>query len=153
MKRILVLSIFISTVSAATVGAQNESGSSTTRKTSKAAPTTMSLIGCIGTENAAGDAFTLSNDDRTIAYRLSGVNMRRYVGHRVTVFGVADAARVKIVGALKPSPNAAAQAGALDPAKAALAADPFLTSPASGQQLPEFRVRTVRGLGVTCDAR
>jgi hypothetical protein len=153
MTRVLVLSILISATAAATLGAQSGSASSTTRKTSKAARATMSLIGCVGTGNAAGDAFTLSNDDGTIAYRLSGANMRGYVGHRVTVFGSSDSARVKIVGGLTPSPNAAAQAGALDPAKAAVAADPFLTSPAGGQQLPQFRVRSVRGLGVACDGR
>jgi hypothetical protein len=153
MKRILVLSISISAVAAATLGAQNGSGTSTTLKTSKAAPAAMSLVGCVGTGSAAGDAFTLSNDDGTNVYRLSGVNMRRYVGHRVTVFGTSDSARVKIVGGLTPSPNAAAQAGALDPAKAAIAADPFLTSPAGGQQLPQFRVRIVRGPGVACDGR
>ena len=79
--------------------------------------------------------------------------MRRYVGRRVTVLGSSDSARVKVVGGLTPSPNAAAQAGALDPVKAAVAADPLLTSPAGGQQLPQFRVRSVRGLGVACDAR
>jgi hypothetical protein len=150
MKRILVLSILIFAVAAAALGGQT--GTSTTQKTSKATPATMSLIGCVGTGNATGEAFTLSNDEGTIAYRLSGVNMRRYVGHRVTVFGSSDSARVKIVGGLMPSPNAAAQAGALDPAKAAVAADPFLTSPAGGQQLPQFRVRSVRGLG-SCDGR
>ena len=153
MKRILVLSILIFAVAAAALGGQSGSVTSTTQKTSKATPATMSLIGCVGPGNAAGDAFTLSNDEGTIAYRLSGVNMRRYVGHRVTVFGSSDSARVKIVGGLMPSPNAAAQAGALDPAKAAVAADPFLTSPAGGQQLPQFRVRSVRGLGGACDGR
>jgi hypothetical protein len=155
MTRILI-SILISAVTAGTLGAQSGSGDSTTeKKTSKAAPVTMSLIGCVGSVNAAGDASTLSSVDGTIAYRLSGVNMRRYVGHRVTVFGGSDSARVKILGALTPSPNAAAQAGALDPAKAAVAADPFLTSPAGVQQLPQFRVRSVRGLGldVGCDRR
>ena len=152
MKRIL-LTILISAVAAATLGAQTGSGSSTTQKTSTAAPVTMSLIGCVGTGNAAGDAFTLSKVDRTIADRLSGVNMRRDVGYRVTVFGSSDSARVKILGALIPSPNAAAQAGALDPVKAAVAADPFLTSPAGVQQPPRFRVRSGRGLTVACDGR
>jgi hypothetical protein len=153
MKRILVLTILISAVAASTLGAGSRSRSSSTQKTSKAAPATMSLVGCVGTGNAAGEPFTLSNDDGTIAYRLSGVNMRRYVGHRVTVIGSSDSARVKIVGGLTPTPNAAAQAGALDPAKAAVAADPFLTSPAGGQQLPQFRVRNIRGVGVGCEAR
>jgi hypothetical protein len=150
MKRIL-LGTLISVVATATLGAQSRFGSSTTPKTSKAEPVTMSLIDCVGTGNAARDAFTPSNVDGTIAYRLSGVNMRRYVGHRV--FGSSDSARVKILGALTPSPNAAAQASALDPAKAAVAADPFLTSPAGVQQLPQFRVRSVRGLSVACDGR
>ena len=152
MKRILVLSILISAVAAAKLVAQGTSGSSTS-KTSKGAPTTISLTGCVGPANAAGDAFTLSNDDGTTAYRLSGVNMRRYVGRRVTVSGSSDSARVKIVGGLTPSPNAAAQVGALDPAKAAVAADPFLTSPAGQQQLPQFRVRSVRGVGGACEGR
>jgi len=103
MKRILVLSILIFAISAAALGGQSGSGTSTTKERSRGAPATMSLIGCVGTGDAAGKAFTLSNDDGTIAYRLSGVNMRRYVGHRVTVFGTSDSARVKIVGGLTPS--------------------------------------------------
>ena len=155
MKRILVLSILISAVAGTALAIQRGSNSSTTAKTSKAAsPSTMSLIGCVAKGNAASDAVSLSNDDGTIAYRLSGVDMRRYVGHRVTVFGRSDSARVKIVGGLTPSPNAAAQAGALDPAKAAVAADPFLTSPAGAPQLlPQFRDRSVRGLVGSCDGR
>jgi hypothetical protein len=153
MKRILVLTILIATGAASTLGAGSRSGSSSTQKTSKAAPAAISLVGCVGTGSAAGDAFTLSNDDGTIAYRLSGVDMRRYVGHRVTIIGSSDSARVKIVGGLTPSPNTAAQAGALDPVKAAVAADPFLTSPAGGQPLPQFRVRSVRSVGVGCEAR
>lgn len=90
MKRILVLSILISAVEASALGAQSGAGNSTTQKTSKAAPTTMSLTGCVGTGNAAADTVTLSNDDGAIAYRLSGVNMRRDVGQRVTVFGSSD---------------------------------------------------------------
>ena len=56
-----------------------------------------------------------------------------------------------IRGGLLPSPNVAAQAGAMDPAKAAIANMPGATAGAEGSVvLPEFRVARVRALDGAC---
>jgi hypothetical protein len=115
-----------------------------------APPPPLTLTGCIGGGKAPGDPLTITSVDRTIVYRLSGMNMRRYIGQRVSIVGTSDPRRLKIVGGLTPSPNAAAQAGALDPAKAAIAAEPLSTAAKSDQQLPELRVKSVQRLEGGC---
>ena len=116
----------------------------------KPASSTVTLTGCVGGGKSAGDPFTLTNGDGTIAYKLSGKNMRQYLGREVTIIGSNDTRRLKVVVGLTPSANAAAQAGAIDPAQAAVAADPLSTAAKNDQQLPEFRVRSVQTSGVSC---
>ena len=114
-------------------------------------PTTVvALTGCVGGGRSAGEPFTITSDDGTIAYKLSGKNMRQYLGHRVTIVGSNDTRRLKVVGGLYPSPNVAAQAGALSATKAAVAADPISTAAKTDQQLPEFRVKSVQSSGASC---
>ena len=55
---------------------------------------------------------------------------------------------VRIVGGLYPSANVAAQAGAIDPARAAVAALPG--SPATGTAPVEVRVQRVQRLSGSC---
>src|SRR5207244_954779 len=76
----------------------------------------LTLTGCIAA--AEGDDRMRLADRENGAYRLNGSNLRRYLGKRVQVTGF-RIGRVDVVGGLVPSPNAAAQAGALDPAQAA----------------------------------
>jgi hypothetical protein len=59
-----------------------------------------------------------------------------------------SSSRLKITGGLLPSPNVAAQAGAIDPSQAANASSGG-NGVGSGE-LPEFRVKTVRQLGGAC---
>ena len=54
--------------------------------------------------------YTLVDSKGETTYRVSGTDVRPHVGHRV-----------QIVGGLIPSPNVAAQAGAIDPVQAAIA--------------------------------
>jgi hypothetical protein len=76
-----------------------------------------------------------------------GTDVREYVGQHVEVSGVASR-RVQIVGGLYPSPNVAAQAGAIDPNQAAIAA---VSGPAAGGRPPvEFRVKSVRAIPGPC---
>ena len=113
-------------------------------------PSIVTLTGCIGGGKSAGDPFTLTSADGTVAYKLSGKNMKQYLGRQVTIVGNNDTRRLKIVGGLVPSANVAAQAGAMDPTRAAVAADPLSTAAKDDQQLPEFRVKAVQTSGASC---
>jgi hypothetical protein len=57
---------------------------------------------------------------------------------------------LKITGGLKPSANVAGQAGAMDPARAAVAAHDAATVNGTGPEL-ELRVRSIKPVeGVPC---
>jgi hypothetical protein len=84
-------------------------------------------------------------------YRVSGVSLRKYNGQRVEIVGQPGERRLTIRGGLVPSPNTAAQAGAIDPAKAAIANMPGGANSGTGSaQLPAFRVTRVRSLSGSC---
>src|SRR3984893_14679864 len=95
--------------------------------------------------------FTLSDtkqgNRQGTKYKLVGTDVRPYVGQRVEVSGTAPR-RVQVVGGLYPSPNIAAQAGAIDTTQAAIAA---ASAPAvvSGP-LVEFRVKSGRAIPGPC---
>ena len=131
---------------------QNPEQKGAEKKPAPAKPptTVVALTGCVGGGRSAGEPFTITSDDGTIAYKLSGKNMRQYLGHRVTIVGSNDTRRLKVVGGLYPSPNVAAQAGALSATKAAVASDPISTAAKTDQQLPEFRVKSVQSSGASC---
>jgi hypothetical protein len=104
---------------------------------------TMTVRGCLRGTGAGADTdlYTLVDGKNSATYRLSGTDMRPHVGHRV-----------QIVGGLVPSANVAAQASAIDPAQAAIAAaDQRAARPGSVQ--PELRVTRVRPLAGVCDPR
>jgi len=78
-----------------------------------AAPLTkkpITLVGCIQPDAAKPEWFTVSDTKTGVSYRLTGPNVKAYVGRNV-----------RIVGGLVPSPNIAAQAGAIDQTKTATA--------------------------------
>jgi len=114
---------------------------------SKNGPVT--LDGCVAASQTAKNAFTLDDDGRT--YALKGVNVRDFVGKHVEVIG-AMPKRLSIVGGLYPSANVAGQAGAIDPGKAAIAAQSGPTSQAAKPTV-EFTVKSVRLLSGTCEAQ
>jgi len=137
---------------AAAGAAQSGSTSPPAKKpASTPAPTIVTLVGCVGGTGAPGNPYTLSDPKEGIAYRLTGTNMKAYVGQRVELRGGTDTRRLKVVGGLTPSANVAAQAGAMDPSRAVVAADPLSTTGKSDQPLPEFHVRTVRSLSRSCE--
>ena len=69
----------------------------------------------------------------------------------VQVIGSLDSKKVKFVGGLYPSPNIAAQAGAIDPGKVAIANLPGGAADAAVvSTLPEFRVVRLRGVEGAC---
>ena len=55
-----------------------------------------------------------------------------------------------IKGGLQPNPNIAAQAGALDPSRAAVQAQTSGSTTGTTPDLQEFRVKTIRSTGGTC---
>jgi hypothetical protein len=107
----------------------------------------VTLDGCVASSQTAKNAFTLDEDGRT--YVLKGVDVRDFVGKHVEVIG-AMPKRLSIVGGLYPSANVAGQAGAIDPGKAAIAAQSGPTSQ-SARPSVEFTVKSVRLLSGACE--
>jgi hypothetical protein len=107
----------------------------------------VTLDGCVEASQTAKNAFTLDQDGRT--YALKGVDVREFVGKHVEVIGALPK-RFTIVGGLYPSANVAGQAGAIDPTKAAMAAQSGPTSQSSRPTV-DFTVKSVRLLSGTCE--
>jgi hypothetical protein len=68
------------------------------------------VTGCVTADQITPDQFTVRDAKSGISYRLHGVKIVAYENRRV-----------RIVGGLNPTPNIAAQAGAIDPTQAAIA--------------------------------
>ena len=115
----------------------------------KTRPKTISLSGCVVTAEKTPDQFTL--DDATEGkFRLSGLRLRDYVGQRVQLAGaIVETKRLTVKGGLMPNPNVAAQAGAMDPARAAVASAGGSAGPGT-VDLPEFKVKSVRPVSGAC---
>jgi hypothetical protein len=116
---------------------------------SKAPPKPITLTGCVQRGESAPGEYTLAERKDSQVYRLTGTDLRDYVGRRVTIVGGVASNRLQIVGGLKPSPNAAAQAGAQDPVRAATEATGGSAGPGK-VELPEFRVKSVRPITGSC---
>ena len=126
-----------------TIGAQNKQTSA------KEAPKTISLSGCVVRGETTPDRYTL-DDAAEGKYRLTGLNLRDYVGKRVQIAGgIVETKRLTIKGGLTPNANVAAQAGAMDPARAAVAAAGGAAGPGT-VDLPEFKVKSVRPVSGGC---
>jgi hypothetical protein len=97
------------------------------------------LVGCVVADDGGANRFTLSDTKAGVTYRLSGTKLDVYTGHRV-----------RIVGGLYPSPNIAAQAGAIDPTKAAIAATNANAPETRTVEFPKFQVTQVRQLKGSC---
>jgi len=120
------------------------------RPPSKEAPSSIELTGCVSlTPNATGQ-FAIVDAASGNTYRLSGKNIRKYAGQRVTVVGGPRKERLSLRFGLWPSPNAAAQAGAIDPAQESIARQPGGTASGAESKLPEFHVVRMRGADGAC---
>jgi hypothetical protein len=114
-------------------------------------PITMS--GCVGRSPAPQQPLTFAQDETGFLYRLSGRGLNKFAGQRVEVVGATPRARrFAVRGGLYPSPNVAAQAGAMDPAKAAIARMPGGPESGTGgaELLPEFKVTRIRVVDGSC---
>jgi hypothetical protein len=115
----------------------------------KAPPKLLTISGCVGNEAAGPGRFTLSDSENGTIYRLTGTNVKTFLGRRVQITGGLDSRRLRIVGGLLPSPNVAGQAGAIDPTQAAMAGRGGTgTAP-----FPTLRVTHVRALTGSCPER
>ena len=118
-------------------------------KTTKPKNTVITLHGCVE-RGSTPNQFTLS-DDQIGKFQVSGNGIGRYLGKRVEVAGTTETGRFNVRGGLWPSPNAAGQAGAIDPARAAVAAQPGGPSSGTGDvNLPRFLVKSLRALDGKC---
>jgi hypothetical protein len=107
------------------------------------------MSGCI-TSDAAGREMTFTDGTDGTQYRLTGTNVKKFVGRHVQVVGGYDSRRLRVNGGLTPSPNIAAQAGAIDPGVAAVAALGGGTTGTGSPRLPEFRVARVSAVAGDC---
>ena len=148
----LLCAIAVSSACAA-AAATAQTTTTTSSATKKDATKSITLTGCVARDAADATHFALADfTSGDTTYRLTGAaDVRKYLGKRVTVSGLRVEPKVAVVGGLVPSPNVAAQAGAIDPTRAAMAAQ---GSEANGRPatipVPEVRVRTVREASGGC---
>lgn len=115
---------------------------------SKKPPKIITLSGCVERSEKTPDQFTITDPEAGGTYRVSGKDFAEFVGRRVQVDGGVVVKGFAIKGGLQPNANVAAQAGSIDPGRAAVQA---ATSPSTASaQTPEFRVRTIRPTVGTC---
>ncbi len=134
-------------VSVATIDAQEQS-KSTAQDASKT-PTTIELTGCVSVNPAAGGQYAFVDNASGGTYRLNGKNLKKYAGQRVRLVGDPSTKRLKFKTGLWPSPNIAAQAGALDPAQESIARHSGATG-GTPDATPELRVVRVHGVEGAC---
>ncbi|HUR34993.1 MAG TPA: hypothetical protein VM032_14420 [Vicinamibacterales bacterium] len=120
------------------------------RKSRPAAPPRpITLTGCVE-KGATPNQYTLA-DAVNGKFEVSGSDIKKYLGRRVQVAGTPGSTRFRIRGGLWPTPNVAAQAGDIDPARAAIAAQPGGGALGTGEiDLPTFKVKAVRTLDSAC---
>ena len=139
MRKAATLALFVSLLAVSPADAQKNSNQSKP----------IELTGCVSGQPTAAGTYTLT-DSQGGKYRLTGKKMQKYAGRMVAVVS-GSSKRVTVSGGLWPSPNAAGQAGALDPAQESIARQRGGSTRPAGEgaeQLPEFnvvRVRTVEG--------
>jgi len=119
-------------------------------KPANPAPEVLTLSGCVVRGEATPSQYTIEDKENGLTYRLTGTDVRDYIGRRVQVVGGVPARRrLTIVGGLTPNANVAAQAGDMDPSRAATAGAGGAAGPGT-VQLPEFKVKSVRPVSGGC---
>lgn len=112
-------------------------------------PKPITLTGCVE-KGVTPNQYTIA-DAINGKFEVSGSDIKKYLGRRVQVAGTAGSTRFRVKGGLWPTPNVAAQAGDIDPAKAAIAAQPGGGALGTGEiDLPTFKVKAVRTLDSAC---
>lgn len=130
------------------LSAQQPSGQAD--KKPQPSPRTLTLTGCVE-KGDTPNQFTLQ-DAANGKYEVSGSGISKFVGKRVQIAGTPGSNRFRIRGGLWPTPNVAGQAGAIDPAKAAVAAQPGGGATGTGDiALPTLKVKSIRSLDGGCE--
>jgi hypothetical protein len=144
----LTIACCIATMTAQSRPAGKQPSSSATKTDQRSR--TVTLTGCV---ERGGTPTQLTIDDPVNGrYEVSGSDIKKYLGRRVQVAGSPGSTRFRIKGGLWPTPNVAGQAGAIDPAKAAVAAQPGGPSSGTGDvDLPTFKVKSIRTLDQACE--
>lgn len=134
----------------AVIGAQSARKPDPNERKPQAPPKVVTLTGCVE-KGSTPNQYTIT-DDQHGRYEVSGNDIRKYLGQRVQVAGNPGSTRFRVKGGLYPTPNAAGQAGAIDPGRAAIAAQPGGGAVGTGNpELPTFKVKAVRQLDGACE--
>ena len=141
----LCLACALTLIDVTPLGAQGTKADTPPKDTNKV----ITLSGCVERAGTTPTQYTLVDAKEGTTYRLTGTDVRDYIGKRVQIVGAQPSGRLKIVGGLTPTPNIAAQAGAMDPARAATAAAGGSAGPGT-VTLPEFKVKSVRPVSGSC---
>jgi hypothetical protein len=115
----------------------------------KTPPSTVELTGCVSLTPSFTGQFAFIDGASGGTYRLNGKGMKKYAGQRVRIVGDPSSKRVKVRLGLWPSPNVAAQAGALDPAQESIARQAGGAASVP-EPAPELRVLRVHGVDGAC---
>jgi hypothetical protein len=102
------------------------------------------MNGCVVRDTSTGKEFTFTDSANGFQYHLSGKDVSKFAGQPLEIVGVVDTKRLRVKTGLYPSPNVAAQAGAMDPGKAHVAALGGGTTGSGNAELPTFKVAQVR---------
>lgn len=113
------------------------------------APTTVELTGCVSLTPSENGQFAFVDSASGGTYRLNGKGLKKYAGQRISLVGDPSSKRVKVRLGLWPSPNVAAQAGALDPAQESIARQSGGAA-SMREPAPELKVVRVRGVEGAC---
>jgi len=109
----------------------------------------ITLTGCVVRSETSPAQYTVKDKKAGATYRLTGVDFRDYINRPVIIIGT-GAKKLAIVGGLTPTPNVAAQAGAMDPSRAAVAAQTAASSPGNPDVMPELKVKSIRPSTGSC---
>jgi hypothetical protein len=109
---------------------------------------TITLSGCVVRSETLPTQYTLEDKKAGATYRLTGVDLRDYIGRPVVVVGN-GAKKLTVVGGLTPTPNVAAQGSTMDPSRAAVAAQTAAASNGNSD-IPEFKVKSIRPSEGSC---
>jgi hypothetical protein len=111
----------------------------------------IAMTGCLSQDATTPGAFTFSDAKTGAKYRLSSVDTQKDAGKRGEISVGTGALRVTIRGGLVPSPNVAAQAGAIDASKLAIASQPGGANAGTGNvRLPEFQATEIKTIKGSC---
>jgi hypothetical protein len=116
----------------------------------KKPPKVITLSGCVERDEKSPQQFVIK-DSQEGTYRISGKDFREYLGRSVKVDGGVVVKGFVVKGGLQPNPNIAAQAGALDPSRAAVQAATAQSTTGPDSTLPEFRVKKIATATGQCE--